>query len=134
MTGGRVGEEFRSADGEALFVHLDVTDEESWRQAVASSGLSCSVSGSRWTSVSQTWCATTKPVRSAVWYGSRSGPASRQTTRSVSSAFCARAGACGNGDAHARRGRAGLVVRLLRGLTIGAVVRGNNPHGQPELQ
>jgi hypothetical protein len=26
------------------------------------------------------------------------------------------------------------VVRLLRGLTIGAVVRGNNPHGQPELQ
>jgi hypothetical protein len=26
------------------------------------------------------------------------------------------------------------VVRLLRGLTIGAVLRGNNPHGQPELQ
>ena len=26
------------------------------------------------------------------------------------------------------------MVRLLRGLTIGAVVRGNNPHGQPELQ
>jgi hypothetical protein len=30
-------------------------------------------------------------------------------------------------DAHAGRGRAGLVVRLLRGLTIGAVVQGNNP-------
>ena len=38
---------------------------------------------------------------------------------------CARArGGRRDGDAHARRGRAGLVVLLLRGLTMGAVVRG----------
>src|SRR6185503_11488089 len=61
------------------------------RQSVASDGLISKVAGSRWTSMSQAWCARIRPVRWLLKYMSTFGTASTNWIRRVSAAFWARA-------------------------------------------
>jgi hypothetical protein len=62
--------------------------------SVASEGLISNVAGSRWTSMSQAWCARISPVRWLLKYISTLGTASVNWIRSVSEAFwaCAETG------------------------------------------